>query len=129
MTSKEANDLIVGVHNQAFFGYLEQHGIRPQTEKEAQDLLELAGMIEQAAPTPAVAPSRFGGVKQALAKVLGLPEAPQAPGFSKQSASVGVQLSPALIDGANQAAAELLQDPTMYEAVLLKQAELKQAAA
>ena len=39
------NNLFEGVHANVFFGKLANHGIQPQNEKEAADLLELAGKL------------------------------------------------------------------------------------
>ena len=39
------NNLFEGVHANVFFGKLANNGIQPQNEKEAADLLELAGRL------------------------------------------------------------------------------------
>jgi hypothetical protein len=110
--------LFTNVHQRAFFHKLASHGIEPQTPKEAQDLLELAGKLRVAAEDPSVKQamagddSRFGAANAALDNLLG-----QEPAYKQaqaQEQTVAIK----------QAAAHLAQDPDIYNSVLaLKVAE------
>lgn len=106
--------LFDGVHAQVFLGKLASYGIQPTTEKEAADLFALAGRLRHVdgAEKQAAAQSRFGGAVSALDSVLGT-----SPAAAQQNAAVRSQ-------AIKQAAAELAQDPSVYNAVLsLKAAE------
>lgn len=105
--------LFENVHSQVFFGKLASYGIQPTTEKETQDLFELAGRLrhvdgpEKRASTQ----SRFGGAVTALDSVLGnTPEGRQRTVANSKQA-------------VKQAAAELMQDPSVYNAVLALKAQ------
>jgi len=100
--------LFDGVHAQVFFGKLASYGIQPTTEKEAADLFELAGQLRHvdSPEKQASAHSRFGGAVSALNSVLGSTAAGQ-----QQQARVQNQ-------AIKQAAAELMQDSSVYNAVL-----------
>lgn len=106
--------LFDGVHSQVFFGKLASFGIQPTTEKEAADLLTLAGNLRNVdgAEKQAATSSRFGGAVSALNSVIG-----NTPAAQQQQVAVRDQ-------AIKQAAAELAQDPSVYNAVLsLKAAE------
>lgn len=105
--------LFDGVHSQVFFGKLASHGIQPTTEKEAQDLFELAGRLRHVdgPEKQAASQSRFGGAVSALDTVLG-----NTPEGRQKLASDGKQ-------AVKQAASELMQDPSVYNAVLSLKAQ------
>lgn len=107
------NQLFEGVHSQVFFGKLASYGIQPTTEKEAMDLFELAGRLRHVdgPEKQAAAQSRFGGVVSALDSVLD-----NTPAVRQQQAVHGKQ-------AVKQAAAELMQDPGVYNAVLSLKAQ------
>jgi len=107
------NQLFDGVHSQVFFGKLASYGIQPTTEKEATDLFELAGRLRHVdgPEKQAAAQSRFGGAVSALDSVLG-----NTPVFRQQKAVHGKQ-------AVKQAAAELMRDPGVYNAVLSLKAQ------
>jgi hypothetical protein len=102
------NQLFDGVHAQVFLGKLASYGIQPTTEKEAADLFALAGQLRHvdSPEKQAAAQSRFGGAVSALDSVLG-----STPMAQQQAAAIGGQ-------AIKQAAAELAQDPSVYNAVL-----------
>jgi len=105
--------LFDGVHSQVFFGKLASYGIQPTTEKEAQDLFALAGRLREVdgPEKQAAAQSRYGGAVSALDSVLG-----NTPAGRQKIASDGKQ-------AVKQAAAELMQDPSVYNAVLSLKAQ------
>lgn len=105
--------LFDGVHSQVFFGKLASHGIQPTTEKEAQDLFNLAGRLRHVdgPEKQAETQSRFGGAISALDSVLG-----NTPEGRQRIAANGRQ-------AVKQAAAELMQDPGVYNAVLSLKAQ------
>ena len=102
------NQLFNDVHAQVFLGKLASYGIQPTTEKEAADLFALAGQLRHVdgPEKQAASQSRFGGAVSALDSVLG-----QSPAGQQQQAAVYGQ-------AIKQAAAELMQDPGVYNAVL-----------
>jgi len=101
------------VHSNVFFGRLASIGIGPTNEKEAQDLLMLAGRLREADEQEKVAgDSRFGAPLEALDSVLGGPG-----GIAKQAADADEALM------IKQAAAELAGDPTIYNCVLSLKAQ------
>ena len=91
------NYLFDNVHSQVFFGKLASYGIQPTTEKEAADLLVLAGKLQHVdtAEKQAADQSRFATAVSAL-----------------DSVTAGGEQS------IKQAAAALSQDPSVYNAVL-----------
>jgi hypothetical protein len=106
--------LFDGVHARVFLGKLASYGIQPTTEKEATDLFELAGKLRHVdgAEKQAATSSRFGGALSALDSVLG------------NSASHSQHQVASRNQAIKQAAAELAQDASVYNAVLsLKAAE------
>jgi len=107
------NQLFDGVHSQVFFGKLASHGIQPTTEKEAQDLFDLAGRLRHVdgPEKQAATQSRFGGAVSALDSVLG-----NTPEGRQRTVANGKQ-------AVKQAAAELMQDPSVYNAVLSLKAQ------
>jgi hypothetical protein len=113
------NNLFNGVHQQVFFGRLAAHGVAPQTEKEAEDLLMLAGRLRSAEEQEKTAgDSRFGAPLAALDGVL------SDEGMAKSAYDMEEAYS------IKMAAAELAQDPTIYNSVLaLKAAEAEAIAA
>ena len=101
------NHLFDNVHAQVFFGKLANYGIQPTTEKEAADLLTLAGNLRHV-ENEKTASSRFSGAVSALNNVV--KNSPQQEAFTESSIK--------------QAAAELMQDASVYNSVLsLKAAE------
>ena len=101
------NNLFEGVHANVFFGKLANHGIEPQNEKEAADLLELAGRLRGVDNEEKEAgDSRFANPVGALSDVLGeTPQGKQAPAQEEAQAY-------------KQAAAALAQEPVFYNSVL-----------
>jgi hypothetical protein len=102
------NQLFNDVHAQVFLGKLASYGIQPTTEKEAADLFALAGQLRHVdgPEKQAASQSRFGGAVSALNSVLG-----QSPAGRQQQAVANGQ-------AIKQAAAELMQDAGVYNAVL-----------
>lgn len=102
------NHLFDNVHAQVFFGKLANYGIQPTTEKEAADLLTIAGNLRHVANEKAASDSKFSGAVSALNNVV--KDTPQQAAFTHQAIK--------------QAAAELMQDASVYNSVLsLKAAE------
>ena len=101
------NNLFEGVHANVFFGKLANHGIDPQNEKEAADLLELAGRLRGVDNEEKEAgDSRFANPVGALNEVLG--ETPQGKQAQAQEEAQAYK----------QAAAALAQEPVFYNSVL-----------
>lgn len=102
------NQLFNDVHAQVFLGKLASYGIQPTTEKEAADLFALAGQLRHVdgPEKQAASQSRYGGAVSALNSVLG-----QSPAGRQQQAVANGQ-------AIKQAAAELMQDAGVYNAVL-----------
>ena len=101
------NNLFEGVHANVFFGKLANHGIEPQNEKEAADLLELAGRLRGVDNEEKEAgDSRFANPVGALSEVLG--ETPQGKQAQAQEEAQAYK----------QAAAALAQEPVFYNSVL-----------
>jgi hypothetical protein len=107
------NHLFANVHSRVFFDKLASAGLAPATEKEAQDLLSLAGRLRQVSSVEEKqASSRFGEAVAALDTVT-----QQVPGNRELAVK--------------QAAAGVLQDPATYQALLslhLHEAALANAA-
>lgn len=109
--------LFDNVHTRVFFGKLAKRGYAPTTEKEATDLLLLAGRLRHVAETEkaAEAQSPYGVALAALDGVLG---ENGMDGHRKQAEAQEQELA------IKQAAANLATDPTIYNCVLsLKAAE------
>ena len=106
------NNLFEGVHANVFFGKLANQGFQPQSEKEAGDLLQLAGRLRHVEDNEKAASahhSRFGGAVGALDSALGA---------SAQTAAIAES------QAIKAAAAQLAEDPAIYNSVLsLKAAE------
>ena len=106
------NNLFEGVHANVFFGKLANHGFQPQSEKEAADLLQLAGRLRHVEDNEKAANanySRFGGAVGAL---------DNAVGSGAQTAELAES------QAIKAAASQLAEDPTIYNSVLsLKAAE------
>lgn len=101
------NNLFEGVHANVFFGKLANHGIQPQNEKEAADLLELAGKLRGVDDNQKEAgDSRFANPVGALNEVLS--ETPQGQQVQAQEEEATYK----------SAAAQLAQDPVFYNSVL-----------
>jgi hypothetical protein len=98
------NHLYDNVHARVFFGRLaNQYGLAPNNEKEAHDLLLLAGQLRAAKETEKQSSdSRFGGPLQALNSLLG----GSANYQSEQNMAI------------KQAAYDLADDPLIYNSVL-----------
>ena len=116
------SNLFDGVHANVFFGKLASAGIQPLTEKEASDLLELAGTLRDIPLEKEASDhdSRFGGALGALHGVL-----------SDHGADGHIKAAAAAESGMaiKQAAAELARDPAFYNSVLsLKAFEASQMA-
>jgi len=99
-------NLFDGVHQQVFFGKLASHGIQPQTEKEAQDLLLLAGRLRHVDLAKSAGDSRFGEALSDLDAAMG------QEGFLKQAQEEEEELA------IKEAAAQAMADPTIYNSVL-----------
>lgn len=116
--------LFRNVHANVFFTKLASRGYYPQNEKEASDLLELAGKLRVANQNPRVkqasAPrSSFAGASADLDRLLG--------NMGVDTTKHAAQEEEASIKAA---AAQLLNDPAIYNSVLsLKAAEADQIAA
>ena len=114
--------LFDNVHARVFFGKLASFGIQPQSEKQASELLELAGKLKAAEQDPTVKAaaernSPFAQASSDLDRQLG------RMGVGKAAAAEQADIA------LNQAAAQLAQDPATYNAVLsLKAAEATQIA-
>ena len=108
------NNLFEGVHANVFFGKLANHGIQPQNEKEAADLLELAGKlrdVKNETDEKEAGDSRFANPVGALTDVLG--ETPQGQYAQAQEEDMSYK----------SAAAQLAQDPVFYNSVLALKAK------
>ena len=105
------NHLFSQVHANVFFNKLASHGYAPRNEKEAEELLTLAGKLRDAEHTKAAqdnSQSPYALANSALDNVLG---------------------SPARTVSHQKVAQELMQDPSIYDSVLsLKVAEAEQFA-
>ena len=115
--------LFGNVHAQTFFGRLAQGGYAPRSEKEAQDLLELSGKL------------RVVENQQKTASAGSNPYATASAALDKAAAARGITgLNQARVQehdvAVKQAAATLMADPGIYNAVLsLKAAEAEAVAA
>ena len=115
--------LFDNVHSKVFFGKLAEFGYAPQTEKEAQDMLGLAGKLRAAQQDPQVKQaaadsSPFAQANVALDNVLG------HAGLDGHSKEAEAQREDAFLD---QAAANMAQDPDIFNSVLsLKAAEAEE---
>lgn len=114
------NLLSTQVHQTAFFGKMaSQYGIEPQTEKEAQDLFEMAGNL------------RAAGVNVSAPAAMAEPSSP----IEKAAQQLATELGQNPAEAANEqaiksACAQLAQDPSFYNAVLsLKADEAEKIAA
>mgnify|MGYP003681252876 CR=1 FL=1 len=88
------NQLFHNVHAEVFFGKLASYGIQATTEKEAAD-----------AEKQAAESSRFGGAVSALNNITTQPTTP-AQRYQAQGQAI------------KQAASQLAQDPSIYNAVI-----------
>ena len=108
--------LFNNVHAQVFFGRLGSRGYAPQNEKQAQDLLALAGRLRAVADSEKVAvdESPYGQVVDAIDGLLG-------------NTGVGGQTKAATAReeewAVKEAATELMQDPTIFNCVLALKAQ------
>jgi len=111
------NTLFDGVHQQVFFNKLASYGFVPQNEKEAAEMLELAGKlryVEGEEEKVAADSSRVSQANVALDNVLGIPR-----GQDEKLAAAEDEYA-----AINQAAAQLAEEPAFYNSVLaLKAAE------
>lgn len=100
--------LFDNVHAEVFFGKLASYGIQPGTEKEAADLLQIAAQLRNVdnPVKQASAQSRFGDAAQALGSVV------SATPYGQKQAAIAQD------HAIKQAAAQLAQDPSLYNAVL-----------
>lgn len=133
MDLNQAHNVVLDLHKRAFFGRLKQHGIEPETAKEAAALLDLGFDIFTQQPQEKTAEHQvdygdglFAQAKKAYDNVTQSEEiAPGFPAVKKASASLNMappQLPPALVDQAFNAAYELAHDPTVYQAAVIKRA-------
>jgi len=98
------NHLSDSVHSQVFFGKLAEYGIQPVSEKEVEDLFKLAGSLRSVTvDTQKQAESRFTDSVNALNQHIN-----EDPYVRAQSVEFATK----------KAAANLMQDPTIYNAVL-----------
>ena len=106
------NNLFEGVHANVFFGKLANHGFQPQSEKEAADLLQLAGRLRHVDDTEKAATaehSRFESPLGALDDVMegaGLGNIKSAQMHNEEDQAI------------KSAASQLAQDPVFYNSVL-----------
>ena len=106
------NHLFEGVHANVFFGKLANHGFQPQSEKEAADLLQLAGRLRHVDDTEKAASadhSRFENPLGALDGVLegtSLGNVKAAQAYNEESQAI------------KAAAAQLAAEPLFYNSVL-----------
>ena len=106
------NNLFEGVHANVFFGKLANQGFQPQSEKEAADLLQLAGRLRHVDETEKAASAeqrRFEGPTQALDGILngtGLGEVKAAQAYDEETQAI------------KAAAAQLAEEPLFYNSVL-----------
>ena len=105
--------LFDGVHAKVFLSKLASYGIQPTTDRETNDLFELAGKLRHVDNSAKQASdSRFGSALSALDSALS-----STPAGHQQAAASRAQ-------AIKQAAHSLSQDPEVYRAVLsLKAAE------
>ncbi len=101
------NQLFHNVHAEVFFGKLASYGIQAATEKEAADLLQLSSDLREfdGAEKQAAASSRFEGATAALNNITTQPTTP-------------AQRHQAQGQAIKQAASQLAQDPSIYNAVI-----------
>jgi hypothetical protein len=119
-TEEAFENVYHGVHKRAFFHRLAQHGIVPQSEKEAEELLDIGSKVELAAATKASQPavaheSRFTKANSDLGTAM------TAQGILAPEKQAAEPNGPS--PEAQAAAWDLAQDP-----VLFKSAEILQAA-
>jgi hypothetical protein len=111
------NTLFDGVHQQVFFNKLASYGFVPQNEKEAAEMLELAGKlryVEGEEEKAAADESRVSQANVALDNVLGIPREQGEKRAAAEDESAAI----------SQAAAQLAEEPAFYNSVLaLKAAE------
>lgn len=100
--------LVNSVHARVFFDTLSRVGVVPQTTKEAQDLLSLAGQLRPLAMQKEAEDSRFSGALNALERTL------NGHGMQPHGAPSPQQRQVAI----KQAAAQLLEDPVNYNSLL-----------
>jgi len=102
------NQLYSDVHTEVFLGKLASYGIQPTTEKEAADLFAIAGQLRHVdgPEKQAADQSRFGGASDALGTIMN-----QTPAGQQQAAASHQH-------AIKSAAAQLSQDPSVYNAVL-----------
>lgn len=103
------NHIFDNVHARVFFSKLASEGHEPQNEKEAQDLLQLAGRlrhIDVQTQEKKASASKFSGALSALDKVLG--QDSRYKQASQQEEALAIK----------QAADMLANDDSIYNAVL-----------
>ncbi len=119
---KSATDTIfANVHRRAFLHKLAQLGHRPETEDEAEALVELGFKIASADPNGVVPADPFGD--QAAVPPMGK--------YAAANADLGAVLgtNKQANDEHTEAACQLAQDPAIYAAALsIKSAEAEQVA-
>jgi hypothetical protein len=137
MTLEQADAVIMDLHKRAFLGRLAQHGIEPETEKEAQALLDLGVSMsshdlggDNQADTNQYGDGVFSQIKQAFDKYVdNLEIAPGVPAY-KQAANEGVVPEPKLpsdlIKQAYEAAYQLAHDPVYQQAAIIKRAAINE---
>lgn len=119
------NHLYNTVHAPAFFNKLASFGYQPRTEKEAAELLELAGKLRMVEQDPQVkaasaANSPYAEANQALDRAL---SAYGLDGSIKQAGAQEREI------GLRRVASQLAADPAVFNSVLsLKAAEAAQLA-
>jgi hypothetical protein len=106
--------LFQNVHSEVFFGKLASAGVSPRNQKEASDMLELAGRLRVLEEDPRV--QKAAQVDSPYARMIAdLDEAMAANGLdSGVKAAADREYGVAV----NQAAARLMQDPNIYNSVL-----------
>lgn len=108
------------VHNQSFFGRLGQYGISPRTEKEASDLLKMAGQLRESGYDSHAEQTQAADNASPITKAAAQLDNLLGSQNVKQNHDQAIK----------QACASLAQNADIFNSVLaLKAAEAEQAAA
>jgi hypothetical protein len=106
--------LFDNVHAQVFFGKLASRGYTPQNEKQAQDLLTLAGRLRAVVTEKAAADNPFASAVTALDAYLG---------ETGMDGQLKVAKAQEAAQSIKEAAAQLANDPAIYNSVLALKAQ------
>jgi hypothetical protein len=117
------NHLFDNVHAQVFFGRLASRGYVPQSEKQANDYLQIAGRLRHVEATEKAAGDQHDPIGLALAALDATLGETGMDGHLKAAQARDADMA------IKEAAAELAGDPLIYNSVLsLAQAEAQAAA-